>query len=179
VNQPQTRTYRAYDEIQSEIATHPACEAEVPTEFAISLPMPTLRWRVPAYASFAGPAVRIPPEPVRLGTPDRWWALDARQRKLLGYALTAVVPFADSLTPTEVILSTPQGGMDELEQDLDRLSELVDAAAPAFFDREPGEPALRAELLTTLTTVHLFEAAPWYRALAPDFFAWLEANLTR
>jgi hypothetical protein len=175
---PQAQTYHAYGAIRSAVGAHPVREAEVPTEGDISLPMPTLRWGMPAYAVFAGPATMMPPEPVELGTPDCWWALDARRLRLLAFAQTEVVPFADNLTPSRVTISAPEGSMDELYDDLDRLGGLMDAAVPAFFAGEPGDPSQRATLLTELTTVHLFEAEPWYRALAPDWFAWLEASPT-
>jgi hypothetical protein len=178
MNQPRTETYRAYEESWSTIANHPVRESSVPTEGDISLPMPTLRWGVPVYAVFAGPAIMMPPEPVELGTPVYWWALDARRLKLLAFAQTEVVPFADNLTPSRVTISKPAGSIAEADDDQDRLANLMDAAVPAFFTGEPGDPSLRATLLTELTTVHLYEAEPWYRALAPDWFAWLEASPT-
>jgi hypothetical protein len=77
-----------YDRIRSS-AGHPAQRLQLPVEHFRSLPLPTLRWGAPAYASFAAPAVRTPGLPLRLGTPDRWWLVDADRVELAAYGLTA------------------------------------------------------------------------------------------
>ncbi len=174
MNQPQPGAFRPYEQVSAEVTKHPLRQAEVPVEHHVSLPLPTLRWALPSWAVFAGPARRAPGQPLTLGTPDRWWALDARHRGLLGYALTVVTPFTAYLPPGPVIISPPRRTITALKEDLAVLGELLDAVAPAFFAGETGDPTSRADLLDALTVAHLREAAPWYRALVPDFFTWLE-----
>jgi hypothetical protein len=174
MNQPTPVPFLSYAQIQADAVNHPIRRAEVPVEHAISLPLPTLRWTLPGYACFAGPARRVPGQPLRLRAPDRWWVLDARRHALLGYALTTAVPFAADLSPGEVEVTSTGRDVAARREDLKALGELVDVAARRFFAGETGDPVLRSDLIETLTTDHLREAEPWYRALTPDFFAWLD-----
>src|SRR5260370_32366411 len=89
-------TYLPYEQIRAYATGHPVRHAEVPVEHALSLPLPTLRWSVAGYATFAGPAVRAPGRPMQLGAPDRWWVVGAQRRELAVYALTSSLPFASS-----------------------------------------------------------------------------------
>jgi hypothetical protein len=57
----------------------------------------------------------------------------------------------------------------------DRLAGSLDRLAPLFFKGEPGPPEERKELADALAAMIPEPLALQYRALVPDFFAWLEA----
>jgi hypothetical protein len=153
---------------------HPAVrDAEVPTGHSVSLPVPTLRQGVAGYAGFAGPALRRPGVPLRLGTPDRWWVVDAGRGALLSYGRTAAIPFADDLPAGPVTVDLGRT-VAEAREDLAVLTELIDTVAPRFFAGDDADPAARRATADQLTAVVGAGTVAWYRALAPDFFAWLE-----
>lgn len=149
---------------------------EVPIGHHVSLPMPTLRWADPAYASFAGPAVRTPGVSPRFGTPDRWWLVRAGDLGLMTYALVRSVPFSTELPAGPVVV--PLSGRTRLEKREDEglLHELLTAAIPQFFAGTALPETLRADLAAALAAVLPSELRPWYRALTPDFFDWLEGT---
>jgi len=163
-----------YDQLRKEIGDHPVRRAEVPTEHAISLPVPTLRWSVPVFACFAGAAARAPGRPLRLGAPDRWWALHAQTRRLVAYGLVAALPFMDTAPAGEVVVDRTGRTVAEVAEELRLLGELMDAAAPAFFAGATVDAALRDDLREVLTSAVTPAALSWYQALAPDLFSWLE-----
>jgi hypothetical protein len=150
-------------------------QAEVPLEFAVSLPMPTRRWAGAGYAFFASPAVRRPGQPMEQGAPDRWWVVDARTGRTITYSLSKALPFADGATWEWVTLPPVKRTIDEMRQALKQIEELMNVLAPAFFRGEAGDAGARKELLTALNGQVPEPIQPEYRALAPDFFAWLEA----
>jgi hypothetical protein len=173
---PPTVTLLRYSQARAELVGHPLSIAEIPVGHEISLPAPTLRFGEPGYAWFAAPARRRPGQPLVLSAPDRWWALGAARRGLLAYARTAVVPFtSEPLAPQRVELPPVTRGLEAIAEDLRLLESLGDRAVPGFFAGEPGDPALRADLLAVLTAHVTPLTTDWYRALAPDFFGWLDS----
>lgn len=165
-----------YEQIRKEFAGHPVRQAEVPVEHSVSLPLPTLRWGAPAYAVFAGPARRVPGSPLELSTPDRWWALAAGGHRMLAYGLVSAVPFADELPPGPVTVVPAARSVAQAREGLRVLGELMDEAAPLFFRGEPGDETVRRDLAEALSAEIAEALRPWYAALVPDFFAWLEAS---
>ncbi|WP_327046604.1 hypothetical protein OG320_01495 [Microbispora sp. NBC_01189] len=174
-NQPGLRLL-PYEQIRKEFTGHPLRQSEVPVEHAVSLPLPTLRWSAPAYAVFAGAARRAPGSPPELSTPDRWWALAASGRHVLAYNLVSAVPFTDDLPPGPVSPATAPRSIAQAREGLRVVGELMDEAAPLFFRGETGAGTLRSDLTEALAAEISPEVRPWYRALVPDFFAWLEAS---
>ncbi len=162
-----------YSEIRERMRAHPLRQVEIPVEHAVSLAMPTRRFGAPGYAYFASPTTRRVGEPVRQSPPDRWWVLSAQTGRLLIYSLVEVQPFAEpewaacQLPP--VLLSVA-----ELRQALENIEQLLDQVVPGFFAGRAGDRAtLRA--LSDLLAVHLpVPMLPQYKALAADFFAWLD-----
>jgi hypothetical protein len=163
-----------YERAEKEFAEHRIRTAEVPIEYFVSQPLPTLRWSRPAYAGFAGPARRIPGQPPKLGAPDRWWAISADHGRLLAYALVSAVPFAESIPAGPVTFRAADRSLSAVREGRRLLAELLTGLAPAFFGREDGDAAARDELAEVISQVLHAEAMPWYRALTPDFFGWLE-----
>jgi hypothetical protein len=169
--EPSWLTYRQAREQQR---THPIRLAEVPVEHAVSLPLPSLRWGVPSYAQFAAPADRSPDRPPQQGPPDRWWVLDARSGRLVVYALTSAVPFAQA--PFAAVTLPPAVcTLDELRKRHAELDDVLGALSPLFFTGRPGEPDARRDALDLLEAVVRAPLVDRYRALTPDFFSWLEA----
>jgi len=152
--------------------------AEIPIEHSISLGLPTLRWGCPAYAFFAGPALKRRGQPVQQGVPDRWWAVDPRSEHLLAYALVAALPFADEGTAAvwvTVTLPLPDGTVEQLRERLATIDAMMDTLAPRFFAGEPVSASARSALAEILIAHIPAPLLPPYRALTPDFWAWLEA----
>lgn len=174
---PPAVTLLGYARARADFATHQLRVGDIPVEHEISLPVPTLRFGAPGYAGFAGPARRRPGQPLRLGAPDRWWVLGAARRGLLVYARTTAVPFtAGPLRPDWAELPPVTRDLDAIEEDLRLLDSLAQRAVPEFFDGRPGDAALRADLAAVLTAHVTPQITDWYRALTPDFFAWLEES---
>jgi hypothetical protein len=163
-----------YAQARKAFGEHAVRHAEVPVEHMVSLPMPTARWGAPGYAGFACPARRRPDEPLSLSAPDRWWLLGARRGKLLAYAMTAVIPFGLETAQERVTVTSPGRPVAAVLEDLRVLEETMETAIEPFFAGSAGDPVLREDLRAILGTQLPAEISPWYRALTPDFFAWLE-----
>ena len=73
------------EEISQLLSKNIIIRSELPMEWELSLPMPTLRLFNRAYVWFASPAERHPGKPLRLSPPDRWFALEATSSRLLAY----------------------------------------------------------------------------------------------
>jgi hypothetical protein len=166
----------SYRQLRREFAEHPVRQAEVPIEHAISLPVPTRRWSVASFAGFAGPARRAPRQPLRLGAPDRWWAVGTGRGRLVAYGLTAALPFGATAGPELVVVDRTGRSLAGAEEDLRRLDELMDQAAAAFLAGSAGDRLVRSDLLEVFALNVTDAVLPWYRALAPDFFDWLVAE---
>ena len=67
------------------------------------------------------------------------------------------------------------GRISEMTQTLSDIKSMINELAPAFFASEPGAANTRELLAQTLNHYLPQPLIPQYRALAPDFFAWLEA----
>jgi hypothetical protein len=167
-----------YEQIRKNFAEHPVRHAEVPIEHAISLPMPTLRWSLPCFAGFAGAAVRVPNRPLRLAPPDRWWALHAEGRRLIGYGLTSALPFSEDLGSQEAVVDRSGRSLADLEEDLRLLNQFMDQVVPLFFAGSRIDPIIGGDLLEALSAYVTDAVEPWYRELAPDFFRWMEGTPT-
>jgi hypothetical protein len=147
-------------------------QVEVPIGHAVSLPMPTRCFGIPAYAAFASPAVREPEKPVLQGPPDRWWLLDAHTGAVALFALWSIYRFAETPFAT-VTLPHPVGTVAELRQELTDIQTQMDALAPRFLRSENGEPDARHLLYQALKGRIPQVLWSQYEALAPDFLGWL------
>ncbi len=164
-----------YTELRERQKSHVLIRSEVPTEHAISLPLPTLSWGEPAFAFFAAPALRRPDEPMQQGAPDRWWVMGAHGGRLLVYALCKAVPFPSGGRFEGVTLPRLTIARDELRQSLKAVETSLDTLAPHFFAHEPGDELQRKQLGAMLAELLPKPLQPQYRALVPDFFSWLES----
>ena len=88
------------------------------------------------------------------------------------YVLWDILPFATNLDRSTITFPTTSVNNDEGQETLELL---LEALAPAFFADQPSEKGLRASLVTALDIFLPTPLQAWYRALAPDFFAWVEA----
>jgi hypothetical protein len=167
-----------YATARTEFARQGVRGTDVPMEHSLSLPVPTRRWTRPGFAGFACPVNRVPRQPLRLGPPDRWWAIQAHRPRLLVYGLTAALPFADTAFET-VTVDRGDRSLARLAEDLRQLDELMDRVVEPFLAGEPAaatEATLRADLLGVFTANVTEAVLPRYTALAPDFFTWLGDN---
>lgn len=172
-------TLLSYADALTALDGHPLRRRDVPTEYELSLPVPTRRWATPAFAVFAGAAVRRPHAPKRLAAPDRWWAVDVHRGRLLAYGLTAALPFADTPLSGPVVVPPISRSVDAVAADHDVLARLMDRALPAFLDPATTLPAaLHTDLGRLWDALVPDGCADWYRALAPDFFSWLDTGGT-
>lgn len=147
-------------------------EVEVPIGHSLSLPIPTLKFGIPAYAAFASPAVREPEQPVVQGPPDRWWLMDARNGALALFAYCNIYPFTQEHF-TKVALPRPVGAVAELRQNLVDIQRQIEVLAPVFFCGEEGEAEARHHLHQALKLRIPAVLWPQYQAIATDFLAWL------
>jgi hypothetical protein len=164
----------SYGELRERQKSHLLIRSEVPTEHAVSLPLPTLAWSEPGYAYFAAPAVRRPNEPMRQGAPDRWWVITARGGRLLVYALCKAQSFPTGAQFAPQTLPRISVSRDQLQQSLKAVEAALEAQAPLFFAQESGNAAERKHLLDMLGELLPQPLLPQYRALCADFFSWLE-----
>lgn len=147
-------------------------QVEIPIGHAVSLPLPTRRFGIPAYAAFASPAIREPEKPLHQAPPDRWWLLDARSGVVALFAMCGIHHFAnESFVP--VVLPQPVGTIAELRQQLNDIQSDLGMLAPQFFSGKDGQPEVRERLHAALKA--RIPDALWgqYEALVPDFLAWL------
>jgi hypothetical protein len=165
---------RPYDRAAQEFAEHPLRTTEIPVEDYVSELLPTLRWSRPAYTGFAAPAAGSPGQPLTVGTPGPWWAFDADNGRLLAYALASEIPFPDPFLEGPVTVQPPNRSFSAVKEDRKLLGELMTAAVPAFFGGETGDGNLRGDLAGVIGQVVPQELMPWHKALARDFFDWLE-----
>ncbi len=149
--------------------------SEIPVEAVVSLPIPTLRAGEPGFAFFAVPTSNVLLQPVEQGPPDRWWTVSARNGHLLVYALCRVVPFAPAGDLKGITVPADHRTLAEIRQDASGIEGQMNALAPLFFAGEAGDAEARKALMQLLAS-HLKEPVLlYYRALAADFFTWLDA----
>jgi len=145
----------------------------------ISFPVPTRRWGRPVWAVFCAPSSARPGVST-VGLPDRWWALDAATGALAAYAFEDIVPVlaaaAGSVAHENGIITLKGGGrsLAEVKSALARLENALGLVSEFFFDGRSAPASSRAEALAALKDTISPELMPFYRALASDFFAWLE-----
>ncbi len=174
-------TYMSYKDMRKRQRTSMLRQAEIPIEHAVSLPMPTKRWLGPAYACFARPALRRPGQPMQQGTPDRWWVIDAHGGRLVIYTLWKALAYAPEASWTTVTLPPATQSIVDQQATLEAIELLMEALVPAFFADEQGDASTRKAMREALETYIPAPLFPQYRALTPDFFAWLDmvqTNLT-
>jgi len=163
-----------FAEVRTRLRAHRLQLTEVPVEHYLSLPLPTRRLGPAGYASFAGPVRRAPDGSVRQGAPDRWWVVEAVSGRFLLYTLYAAHPFGPEAGWETVGLPPTGLTVTDLRQALREVEERIDGLATAFFSGAPGDAGQRQALLAALRKQVSAPLLPQYRALAPDFFAWLE-----
>ena len=164
----------SYLELRESQKSQALIRSEVPVEHAVSLPLPTIRWGEPSYAYFAAAALRRPTEPMRQSAPDRWWVVAAHGGRLMVYALTKSIPFPSDGAFEAVTLPQITISRQELRESLKTMEAKLDSLTPRFFAGEPGDPMERRSLGSMLAELLPKPLQPQYRALAPDFFEWLE-----
>jgi len=175
-----TASHFTYARARAKMQSHPLRASEVPVEHAISLPVPTRRFGGAGYAWFAGPARRIPHQPLSLSAPDRWWILDGRHGRLAAYNLVTAVPFTTAALAGPVNLPPATRDVQALAADLALLDQLMDRSVEQFFVGEPADRFVAEDLHAVLVGHVSAAILPWYTALAPDFFNWLApAEVTR
>ena len=163
----------SYAELRARMMTLPALVAEVPTEHARSLPLPTLRFGSPAVVAFAAPADRTGGD-LRQAPPDRWWAVDAATGKLLFYALVTAVPLATEAAALQTQDIPPVAlDVEEFRQRLDALFSILTIAAARFWAGHPAEHG--RSVAAAIEDVVPKPVLAAYQALAADFWAWLRA----
>ncbi len=149
--------------------------SEIPTEFQVSLPMPTLRSGEPGFAFFANATSSLFTSPITHSPPDRWWIVNADNGRLALYALVRVQAFAPEIPLDRVTLPPETRTVAQVVADAEAITQQMNGLAPLFFAGEAGDQEARKALLQKLTIHLTAPMLPSYRALTPDFFAWLEA----
>jgi len=167
--------YHTVHSIASSDAFKKIVAIQIPTGYAISLPIPTLRaGGRPAFAWFASPRTLIPGTTPVTSAPDRWWLLDAQSGGLLIYSLVSVHPFT-SAAPAKPGVNPPamrEGGRAIGE---DALAS-IDRVAPVFFTNGAPDETARDNLRKDISALFGEAGVSVYRQLAPDFFNWLDRS---
>lgn len=148
----------------------------LPLEYALSLPLPSLRWNRPAYAAFASPALRLPGQPKKQGPPAYWWVVEAVKGQVLLFAAWETLPYAPGVTWEPAILPPLNDSLSAVKARLATLEALLDELAPAFFQATAAPLALRHQAHELLRQQVPAPLMPQYQALTPDFWAWLTAS---
>lgn len=164
--------YSGYDEVKRRLMRHPLRLSEIPNASFVSLALPTQRLSQPGYAFFTAAAARPEGNAPNQQPPASWGVLDARRGRLILYADVAVMPFSDEAFEA-VTLEPVDGSLAALRAAHERIVQLIDSLAPAFFEGEAGQPDERRELERLLETSISRPLIPRYRQLAPDFWSWL------
>lgn len=167
--------FRRYAELRSSQGSAALRQLGLPLEYALSLPLPSLRWGRPTYAAFASPALRLPGQPKKQGPPAYWWVLDAVRGQVLIFAAWETLPYAPGVTWEPVTLPPISDNLSTVKARLATLEALLDELAPAFFQGEAGSLTTRRMAHELLMNYLPAPLAPQYQALTPDFFAWLTA----
>lgn len=178
---PSSRPLIPYHELVAHTMENPAIVRLVSDEHYVSLPLPTLRWRSDAVASFASPWVKDALNPRPPGDPAQWWLLDAHSGRLRLFADMDVMAFASERLPDASHLDRnvgPSSGQEKesVERVLQRIQvikDLIGELAPAFFGGDDALAEKRATLRSELVRHLPRNLVPWSQAFAPDFWAWL------
>lgn len=165
-----------YFEIRKRLQVHPLILEEISTSHAVSLPLPTLRWGLPAWLQWAAPAVRRPGSPVIHSPPDQWWAVDAVHGRMILFAKVAVWPIPGTQDWEPETLPTMGISLMGYKAQLAGAEQCLASLAPVFLTRQSGEPAEKAAGLAALRVYLPVPLQRQYRAIAADFFDWLEGS---
>lgn len=178
---PQIESWLKYAIVRQLTNTHSIRQGEVPTEYFVSFPLPTLRFGLPAYACFAAASSRkVPPIgstellEITQQQPDRWWLFSARSEQLLQYAQCQLTNFTDQPLP-EQITFTDSRKLSEVRQAMKTFDHLMENVVIAFFNQLPVDSSLRHNLQAILHELIIPDQLPVYESLVPDFFAYLRA----
>jgi hypothetical protein len=158
-------------ELRLRIRTHALRLSDIPIESYVSLPLPSLRWHSPAYAIWVGPKVRRSQNVLAVGAPTQWWVLSAKAGQTNVFARYSALPFGSDDLPASATIDMPIDSRDVLARVEETLAEL----AMAFFSGTLTSREVRQKFLDAFNEHVPADLSPWYRALTPDFFAWLEA----
>jgi hypothetical protein len=160
------------EEISQLLSKNMTAKVELPMEWELSLPMPTLHLFKPAYAWFACPAQRQPGKPLRVSPPDRWLALEATTGRLLAYGAWEFSSKTgkENWQPVELPIGTltRETAMARFQTVLEKLN----LSVVAFFGSQPPPPLALALIMDYLDARIL----PWYQFIAPDFWTWLKSG---
>lgn len=166
--------YLTYEEVYEMCQDRRILGDELPVEAIVSLPLPTLRWNQPLFASFASTISGTTQKALTQSEPSMWWLIDAHEGQLVLFTSYRFYPFASQVhweTVTIRLLPT-----ETLEDVRSSLVGYMDHLASPFFANQPGSLNMRKDLLKHLEVYIHPLLLPQYRALAPDFFAWLEQH---
>jgi len=160
------------EEISNMLSNNAIARTELPIEWELSLPMPTLRLFKPAYVWFANPTERHPGKPLRLFPPDRWFALDASNGQLLDFNAWEAPLKTIKESWHEFDLQISDLKREEAINEFNNLIEVLNYLTLSFFSNQHtmvSKVKVITEYLDPLTL-------PWYRYIAPDFWNWLEST---
>ncbi len=178
---PQIESWLSYAAVRQLTHTHSTRQGEVPTEYFVSLPLPTLRFGLPAYACFASASSRrVPPVgsieslEITQQRPDRWWLFSARSEQLLQYAQCQLIDFTDRTLP-EHITFTDARQLSDVRLAMKTFDHLMEKVVVSFFRQSPVDYSVHHDLQTVLNQLITPVLLPVYESLAPDFFTYLRA----
>lgn len=160
------------EEISNILSNNAVVKTQVPIEWELSLPMPTLRLFKPAYIWFANPTERHPGKPLRLFPPDRWFALEASTGQLLEYN-TWEAPLKmkkDSWHPIDLPICDIT--REEAINEFNNLIEDLNGLTLSFFSNQSS----MASKMYSITEYLDPRTIPWYGYVAPDFWNWLKSS---
>jgi hypothetical protein len=158
--------------IHRAMKSHYLRKFEIPLGDFVSLPTPTFLDGRPAFAFYCCPMRREPRAPAVAGGITRTWIAAEGGRLLAFNWFTATT--APAVRVGSVTIASADDTVDSVLVRLEAFGPIMDQAAARFFDRKPARhgPALLQEFERTTGSAF----APYYRSVAPDFFAWLEAG---
>jgi len=162
-----------WSQMQELMRTHWLRRSDIPAEAAVSLPLPTLRFGGPGFQFHAGAMLRDPAGTIRREPPDCHWAFAAQGGRLLYYARSRAIPLEPAGAGwTAVSMDRPSLDVRALRERFQAFGPIMDQACERFFDGAPADFA--ADLLAELELLAGPPVMPFYRAMAPDFWQWLD-----
>jgi hypothetical protein len=125
---------------------------------------------------FSSPAPLVRGTPRRPGQPDRWAAFDAHTGGLRFFAFTNILPFArEPLPPLDESHRTVPQTLAEARKLTGETNELLSLLVPIFLaGTNPAAQADSRSRLLELLRSSSEGLYSWERALAPDFYDWLD-----
>ena len=165
-----------YQQIYKQMQTHPIRQTEIPIEHSITLPLPTNRWKVPAYAFFASPVIRTPSVEPEQAPPDMWWITDAYTGRLLLYSKWSIMPFIDNVEWQSQKLPTVTKDVSIMQKQIEELIILMNTTISGFFGHKDVRDSTRSATLELLLDYIPEPITEQYNSLVPDFFEWLHTG---